>query len=162
MASVLVRNADRMMTAADARPEGIVVTFADGYRGLIPFEALPEIGSLSKLEEVDLPNPYQMVLQATGGDTIEIPWDFARHYCDARYRPHAEQMAHRGQAAVGRRIRRLREAAGMTQESLAEAAGIGRVTLVRIERGEQSPRYGTLVRLAAALGEAPAALLTDD
>lgn len=47
----------------------------------------------------------------------------------------------------------------MTQEHLAAAAGIGRVTLVRIERGEQSPRYGTLVALAEALGCPMATLL---
>jgi transcriptional regulator with XRE-family HTH domain len=32
------------------------------------------------------------------------------------------------------------------------AAGIGRVTLVRLDRGEQSPRYETLVALARVLG----------
>jgi len=31
-------------------------------------------------------------------------------------------------------------------------AGIGRVTLVRIEKGEQSPRYETLIALSRALG----------
>ena len=57
-----------------------------------------------------------------------------------------------GLQAIGARIRQLREFAGLTQEALARAAGIGRVTLVRIENGEQSPRYGTLVSLARALG----------
>ncbi|MCH8348642.1 MAG: helix-turn-helix transcriptional regulator [Chloroflexi bacterium] len=33
-----------------------------------------------------------------------------------------------------------------------QAADIGRVTLVRIEHGDQSPRYDTLVSLAQALG----------
>jgi len=49
-------------------------------------------------------------------------------------------------------VRALREAAGLTQEALAAAAGIGRVTLVRLEGGEQSPRYETLLALATALG----------
>ncbi|MBA7589090.1 hypothetical protein ES708_31165 [subsurface metagenome] len=39
----------------------------------------------------------------------------------------------------------------MTQSELAEAAGIGRVTQVRIENGEQSPRYETLAAIAQAL-----------
>jgi len=46
----------------------------------------------------------------------------------------------------------MRKAAGITQGGLASAAGIGRVTLVRLERGEQSPRYETLVAIAGALG----------
>ncbi len=53
---------------------------------------------------------------------------------------------------LGTRIRELREARNLTQEALADAAGIGRVTLVRIENGEQSPRFETLVALAQALG----------
>lgn len=51
------------------------------------------------------------------------------------------------------------EAAGLTQEKLAAAAGVGRVTIARIESGEQSPSYKTLLALAAALGVEPANLL---
>ncbi len=40
----------------------------------------------------------------------------------------------------------------MTREEPATAAGIKRVTLVRIENGEQWPRYETLAALAGVLG----------
>ena len=50
----------------------------------------------------------------------------------------------------------------MTQERLAEAAEIGRVTLVRIESGEQSPRFETLSALADALRRPTTELLMDD
>jgi transcriptional regulator with XRE-family HTH domain len=40
----------------------------------------------------------------------------------------------------------------MTQSGLAAAAGIGRVTEVRIENGDQSPRCDTLAAIAHALG----------
>jgi DNA-binding XRE family transcriptional regulator len=83
---------------------------------------------------------------------VEIPWDFARHYCDAEYRPRVEAVGKLGQETLGARLRALREATGATQEALAAAAGIGRVTLVRIEGGEQSPRYETVISLARALG----------
>ena len=43
-------------------------------------------------------------------------------------------------------------AAGLTQVELARAAGVGRVTLVRLENGEQNPRFKTLTALARALG----------
>ena len=56
-----------------------------------------------------------------------------------------------GRQAIGVKIRQLRNSAGLTQEALANAANIGRVTLVRIENGEQSPRYETLASLAQAL-----------
>ena len=40
----------------------------------------------------------------------------------------------------------------MTQDALARAAEIGRVTLVRLENGEQPPRFKTLKAVADALG----------
>lgn len=50
-----------------------------------------------------------------------------------------------------------RQARGMTQEQLAEASGVHRVTIARIETGEVSPKAETLKRLADALG-----VLVDD
>ena len=50
----------------------------------------------------------------------------------------------------------------MTQQQLASKAGIGRVTLVRIENGEQLPRFETLAALADALQRPAADLLMDD
>ena len=58
----------------------------------------------------------------------------------------------RGRQTVGLRIRQFRESAGLTQEGLAHAADIGRVTLVRLEKGEQTPRFKTLNAIAKALG----------
>jgi transcriptional regulator with XRE-family HTH domain len=83
----------------------------------------------------------------------EIPWDFARHYCDTSYKPRVEAIGLKGRETLGARLREMRLAAGATQEELASAAGIGRVTLARIELGEQSPRYETLVALSSALGK---------
>lgn len=162
MAAVLVRNADRMMTEVNPVEEGIEVAFADGCKGLIPFTAIPEVGSLANLAEIELPNPYEMVLRSSREETVALPWDFARHYCDASYQPRVATIAAADREVIGSRIRRLREAANITQEALAEAAGIGRVTLVRIEHGEQSPRYETLAALARALSRPMADLLTDE
>ena len=50
-----------------------------------------------------------------------------------------------------------RQAQGMTQEQLAKASGVHRVTIARIETGEVSPKAETLKRLADALG-----VLVDD
>ena len=140
------------MTKAVATAAGIEVTFADGRSGLVPFAALPEVPEFKDLSGVELPNAYELVLETAGGERVEIPWDFARHYCDESYRPVVERRAAEGRKGLGSRIRELREEAGLTQEGLAVTAGIGRVTLVRAERGEQSPRFETLVAVGRALG----------
>ena len=153
---VLVRNANRMMTTASLLDDGIELSFADGHKGLIPYGEVPEVGNRQGISGLELPNPYEMVLQTAKGESVEIPWDFARHYCDATYRPTIEAIAALGRQTIGDRVRRYRESAGLTQKGLARAADIGRVTLVRLEKGEQSPRFKTLKAVADALGmEAP-------
>ena len=152
MDMVLVKNANRMMTTATLLDDGIELGFADGIRGLIPYAEVPEIKTREAISGLELPNPYELVLQTAGGESVEIPWDFARHYCDASYRPTVEAMATLGRKTVGERVRRFRESAGLTQTALARTADIGRVTLVRLEHGEQSPRFKTLKAVADALG----------
>ena len=153
--------ARRMMRATRLLEDGIELSFADGARGLIPYSDLPEIEERTALSTLKLPNPYEMVLKTTQGETVQIPWDFARHYCDASYRPAVEAMAMRGRHTLGQRIQRLRNAAGLSQDALAREAGIGRVTLVRLEKGEQTPRYKTLGAIAKALGVEGAELLVE-
>ena len=149
---VLVKNANRMMTTASLLDDGVELSFADGHKGLIPYGEIPEVRNREGISGLELPNPYEMVLQTAGGESVEIPWDFARHYCDATYRPTIEAIAALGRQSIGERVRRYRESAGLTQKALARAAEIGRVTLVRLEKGEQSPRFKTLEAVADALG----------
>ncbi|MBI2852495.1 MAG: helix-turn-helix transcriptional regulator [Chloroflexi bacterium] len=146
-----VKNAERMMTHAVTTKNGVELTFADGCKGVIPFSDIPKVGNLSELTGIELPNPYQVNIRGANGKTVELPWDFARHYCDSTYQSKVEVVAAADRESLGERIRAIREAAGMTQLELAVAAGIGRVTQVRIENGEQSPRYETLVAIAKAL-----------
>ena len=160
MAVVLVKNANRMMTTATLLDNGIELSFADGLKGLIPYAEVPEVRTRDGISGLELPNPYEMVLRSVAGESVEIPWDFARHYCDASYRPTIEAIAALGRQSVGERVRRYRESAGLTQLALAQAADIGRVTLVRLENGEQSPRFKTLKAVADALGvDAPDLLI---
>ena len=159
--TVLVKNADRMMMVASLLEGGIELSFADGCKGLIPFDDIPEINERTVVTRLSLPNPYEMVVETVGGERVELPWDFARHYCDATYRPTVEAIAMRGRQTLGNRIRGMRQSAGMTQQALASAAEIGRVTLVRIERGEQTPKYETLSAIARALEKTVGELLME-
>ena len=99
-ATVLVKNADRMMNAIKPVPEGIELSFADGCSGVIPFADIPGISGLADLDRVELPTPYEAVLWSSGGETAEIPWDFARAYCDPSYRSRVEAVSTRGRIAL--------------------------------------------------------------
>ena len=151
MSTVRVTNADRMMIAVTPGEEGINASFADGYSGTVPFGDIPEIGDASGLNNVELPNPYEVILTTTQDERVELPWDFVRHYCDRNYRPRIEMIAAEGRQTLGVRVRAFREAAELTQESLARAAGIGRVTLVRLESGKHTPKVSTLTAIAQVL-----------
>ena len=81
----------------------IELNFADGPKGLIPHAEVPEVKTREEISALELPNPYEMVLRSAGGESVEIPWDFARHYCDALYRPTVEAIAALGRQTVGER-----------------------------------------------------------
>jgi len=48
-------------------------------------------------------------------------------------------------------LRKLREARGLSIRSLAHKAGVGYVSVFRIEAGQQDPTLSMLVRLAKSL-----------
>lgn len=64
------------------------------------------------------------------------------------------------QRTFGRNVRQLRETLGLSQESLAAAAGLDRSYVGGIERGERNPSLSAIINLALALGVAPARLFT--
>jgi transcriptional regulator with XRE-family HTH domain len=55
-------------------------------------------------------------------------------------------------------LRHARDAAGISQEELAERCEIHRTEVSLLERGGREPRLGTMVKLAVALGTTPEAL----
>lgn len=56
------------------------------------------------------------------------------------------------QQQLGDRIRDARLQADLTQEKLAERAGVDRTTLQRLEGGKSDPKLSLLLRVAQALG----------
>lgn len=60
---------------------------------------------------------------------------------------------------VGLRVRRLREARGVSLSELARRAGIGKATLSGVETGQRNPTLETLWAITAQLGVPIAAIL---
>ena len=61
---------------------------------------------------------------------------------------------------VGRNVREARKAIGLSQEALADKAGIDRTYVSGVERGVRNPTITILAKFAAALDTSAAALLT--
>ena len=61
--------------------------------------------------------------------------------------------------AFGAKVREIRTKRKLTQESLAEAAGIASIQLGFIERGNNVPKLTMILRLARALGVRPGSLI---
>jgi DNA-binding XRE family transcriptional regulator len=157
--AIYVQDAERMMTRAEPTPRGLKVRFADDKEGVIPWE---DLGFPADVERVLLPNPYVIELSLEDGQLEEIPWDYARHYADPTYREKAVRAAEEDRRIFGERLKRLRRGKGLSQEELASRAKISRVTIARIELGEQSPRYETIVALAKGLHVPIERLLIDE
>jgi transcriptional regulator with XRE-family HTH domain len=63
-------------------------------------------------------------------------------------------------AALGEAIRAARVERGLSQEQLADAAGVHVTHLGGVERGVRNPNYATIVKLARALGVTAGMIVT--
>jgi transcriptional regulator with XRE-family HTH domain len=68
----------------------------------------------------------------------------------------------KNEVELGGTIRQLRKKAGLTQEELADMAGIYYTYLGEVERGNKSPTFSTLIKIADALGVRVADLVSGD
>lgn len=62
---------------------------------------------------------------------------------------------------VGRVIRRYREDAGLSQETLAAESGLHRTYISLVERGHRNISVDALAQIAEALGVYPSRLMAD-
>ncbi|WP_184101185.1 helix-turn-helix domain-containing protein [Silvimonas terrae] len=62
---------------------------------------------------------------------------------------------------LGAAIRKMRKQCGLSQEALADAAGVDRSHMGKIERGERNVTILNVLRIARALGYAPSRLLEE-
>ena len=63
------------------------------------------------------------------------------------------------QISFGKRVRALREAKGVSQEDLAEDAGLDRTYISSVERGKRNISLVNIELIAKALGVKPSKLL---
>jgi transcriptional regulator with XRE-family HTH domain len=63
---------------------------------------------------------------------------------------------------VGRNAARLRKAAGLTQEQLAERSGFSQQYISKLEQGRRNPTIVSLYELANGLGASPVDLVRPD
>ena len=54
--------------------------------------------------------------------------------------------------SIGEKIQEYRKKAGLTQQRLAECAGVATITIRQYESGKRQPRVGQLQKIANALG----------
>jgi transcriptional regulator with XRE-family HTH domain len=65
-------------------------------------------------------------------------------------------------AEIGRKIRKKRDALGMTQQQLSSLVGLTRTSITNIERGTQKLLVHTLIDFARALQTSPAWFLNNE
>ena len=70
-------------------------------------------------------------------------------------------MDAKARAQLAAHILAAREAADMTQDEAADAAGMQAAVYSRIERGEVDPRLSSVLRIARGLGVTASDLLRD-
>ena len=63
---------------------------------------------------------------------------------------------------IGQRVRRMRLGRRLSQEALAELAGVRASTIARIEGGHRTPRPATIRQLAKALNVSQWSLMLGD
>jgi transcriptional regulator with XRE-family HTH domain len=62
---------------------------------------------------------------------------------------------------IGERLKKARARKLLTQEELAEKAGVSPSTIVNIERDQSEPHFSTIRKLAKALDVDPTSLLEE-
>jgi DNA-binding XRE family transcriptional regulator len=84
--------------------------------------------------------------------TNERPRQLLNAYFGVKGRPPDKWVRERELAKLGAALRAERERQGMSQAALSRASGLHRATISKIERGQEEPRFDTLMKLRDGLG----------
>lgn len=139
------------------------VEFQDDRTGAIPIDELDLPFSPRTIDEDHFDQKDGLEVKLINNDDEEVlPWDFIRAKIDSEYRDRQKEQQNKELKALGQRLKNFRKAEGLNQDELAKRAGIGRVTLSRLERGKQEPRFQTLMDLASAMDISFQKLITEE
>jgi DNA-binding XRE family transcriptional regulator len=139
-----------------------VVTFDSGKEYSFPRSSL-EVDDGSDLVNVQVGRGrFFFRVNQGSGNRYEVPWDRVLHEAEPSYsyfrgRTVRAKTTH----DVGARIRKLRQAKGVTQTELADAVGMMRSNISRIEAAKHRPTLETMEKIAKALKVSVAELLTN-
>ena len=140
----------------DAERREFVAIFRDGRMYRLRRSWLPEDDG-SEIVRVRLESDgASFAVEQSSGNRFEVPWDFVLYHSDPRYQYYkgrrAQHDTERSAAIrIGRRVRELRQAKGLTTYELAKRSRILRPNVSRIEGGKHVPNIDTLERLARGL-----------
>ncbi len=85
-----------------------------------------------------------------------------RLFQDFKLRLQSKATPGSAETSIGANILRLRKAAGLTQDQLAERSGVSQAQISQLEKDKWLPRVDALMALAKAMGVPTAALLPPD
>jgi len=103
----------------------------------------------------------EMLLKSNSPYVIAVAQEVGYCLCEIANDPRHSGSIRRDEGAseMGRNVRHLRKAAGLTQTALAKRSSMDRTHLSRLERGRLMPTIPTLKRLAKTLQVTPRSLL---
>lgn len=129
------------------------VTFADGMRGEVPVDELSVKDELLKVNQdlIETSGGRRVEFLTSREKTIEYPWDFFRRIMDDAFSEIEEEESRDARKALGNHLKNLREEKSLSQQELADRAGLDRTTISRLERGKHQAGFDTLRSIAAGL-----------
>jgi DNA-binding XRE family transcriptional regulator len=157
VALALARRADsnraRRFEYVTVSPRGteLLAIFSDGNAALVARPIAPEDDG-SSVESIALEDDAERaVLTLESGARLELSSAAVVQKAGLR-NTNGQPNGTIDGVKLGKRIRELRLAAGLTQAELARRTGIHRPNIARVEAGRHTPSLETLARLAQAIG----------
>lgn len=139
----------------DPERQEFLVFFRSGHVYRLARRAIPDDDRTAVFSVQVERDGSAFLARLSSGKSFEVPWDFVLYekepaypFFSGRVRESSEDTA----VDIGRRVREVREAQGLTTYDLAQRSGIHRPNISRIENGRHTPNLDTLARLAGALG----------
>jgi len=155
---------DRVRAARFAPADGVLwLEFGDGVDRAVRWAALsfaPRTG-FCPVSAAAREHGHSVLLVDRAGDELTVDSAVLRAEVDATFRDELDHTDAQRRAEAGARLRKVRQARGLSRQDLAARSGIPQETLSRLETGRRDPRPDTLRKLAAGLGIAVAELLEE-